>query len=370
MKNKTAQITAFLLVGMLILITFGFVYYVASTMITSKIRTEQTEKIPLEIQPVKTYIETCLDGIAKEGLDLIGKQGGYIYQNQGGMVKCCPIKHEYSDAGGNKKSFSSDVEEFDSYNSSYWIYALGSLGYVKMPDLEPRIILSWQQAGINFFVPASPPSILNQLENFTKLRFSKNCTDLSVFEQFDISKNTEPKVKVNLGRYDVQFDLTWPIEIKYQGKKTKISSFSVKENIRLKLIYSLARNIAFDDARDIDYHLISDGNSNRYFPSIKIQSKKFSYDIIEITDNESILYGKPYILSFIRENRIPYTKLKIVNSMVTIEAKDADEDYLTINDTRFEKIDETFVWKNAPDGKHSFIISDQRSKKLIEAEIE
>jgi len=364
-NKRKAQITMFILVGMIILIAFGFVYYIVTQINMAKTRSGEIGKVPVEIQPVKTYIESCLDKVAKEGLDLIGKQGGYIYESQGGMVGCCNIT--YIDK--NNKEFNSLIKEFEDYNVSYWIYASGSSGYTKFPRLEPMPITIFTQ-GMGFTVPASPPSIKEQLQNFTETKFNSTCTDLSSFEQFDIIKGAEPKARVDLGRYDVKFSLAWPLEIKQQEKKTKIKYFSVKENIRLKIIYSLARWLVFDDTKSIDYHLISDGNNNRYFPNIKIITKKMAgYDVIEINDNESILYGKPYKLAFIRQNRIPEVKLEIIDNTIIIEAKDADEDYLTIDNSNFEKIDNKFVWVGAPSADYSFIISDQKSERLVEVEI-
>jgi len=75
MRNKKGQITIFIIIGIVILSMIGLALYLM------KINTDYNDKdilsTPIEFQPIKNYIQNCLENELKEGLNLIGRQGGY-----------------------------------------------------------------------------------------------------------------------------------------------------------------------------------------------------------------------------------------------------------------------------------------------------
>jgi hypothetical protein len=87
LQNKS-QITIFILLGLVLFIIFGFLFYVASNLSESKLaqQRENTKKEFLTTTPIKYYITSCLDESTEESLKLIGEQGGYIYNFQGSLI--------------------------------------------------------------------------------------------------------------------------------------------------------------------------------------------------------------------------------------------------------------------------------------------
>jgi len=81
-----AQITVFIIIGVLVLIAFGITLYVGVTInkTTTKQSTQQIEQ--LETQKIQDYITTCLNIATIDALELLGQQGGIIYQSQGGIT--------------------------------------------------------------------------------------------------------------------------------------------------------------------------------------------------------------------------------------------------------------------------------------------
>lgn len=67
---------------------FGFLTYVSSSLSESRLaqQREQLKKEFLTTTPIKYYITSCLHDAAENGLRLIGEQGGYIYDFQGGLI--------------------------------------------------------------------------------------------------------------------------------------------------------------------------------------------------------------------------------------------------------------------------------------------
>ena len=84
---KNAQITIFIIIGILVVVAFGITLY-AGTKMSGRIETKQTTQRleQLGLQPLQDYVNTCLSLATKEGLKLIGKQGGTIYASQGGLT--------------------------------------------------------------------------------------------------------------------------------------------------------------------------------------------------------------------------------------------------------------------------------------------
>jgi len=81
---KKAQVTIFIILMLLILIIFGFLFYIISQ--TSKLESKTQQKISTEELIARTNVEqgteACLNEAAKSSLILLGQQGGWIYKNQ------------------------------------------------------------------------------------------------------------------------------------------------------------------------------------------------------------------------------------------------------------------------------------------------
>ena len=76
-KNKKAQITIFLIIGVVILIVAGVFIYLRQPVDEVTLETS-VEKVPLELKPIQNFVESCLNKVSKEALILIGSHGGYI----------------------------------------------------------------------------------------------------------------------------------------------------------------------------------------------------------------------------------------------------------------------------------------------------
>lgn len=74
MKNKKSQIAIFILLGIVLLIAVSFVIYTKNE--TKKIE-EEIIDLPLEMQPIKLFVDSCIKQTSEEGIDFISLQGGY-----------------------------------------------------------------------------------------------------------------------------------------------------------------------------------------------------------------------------------------------------------------------------------------------------
>lgn len=213
--KKRGQITIFIIVGIVIMIIFGLIYYIRNYVIKEKIAfsTKKTTKLTLDITPIRRHTETCLEKVSEEGVWLVGVHGGYID----------PDGNPFYGEGGNVISSST------TYQGDKVPYYLDGNSYTYPP--------------------------LNQIEEklskYIIVEFEK-CLNLTVFENmgFEI---TQPNVnykttgyydsdlvdsKVSINKEDVIVQIRYPLIIRKKGTVTELSDFRVSLPVRLKTIYN------------------------------------------------------------------------------------------------------------------------------------
>lgn len=72
--GKKAQLTLFLVIGLIMLVVAGFFIYLVSQKRLSVI---ETQEVPVEIQPLQLHIEECLTATAEDAIFILGRYGGY-----------------------------------------------------------------------------------------------------------------------------------------------------------------------------------------------------------------------------------------------------------------------------------------------------
>lgn len=225
--SRKSQITVFVLLGLVIIITVALIFYLRSSTITVKPPVDNLE-VTDEIKPIQTYVINCLKENSKEALIKIGQNGGYI--NVTGM-KISPYPYD------------SDALMFEPQIIPYWYHirecqssSIGCVDSLKPPlcDEEDECIMNSK----------GPNSIEEQLSKYVEASIAR-CADLSVFEDlFDIKKGDIDVTTIIREDY-VEFQLSYPLEItsKSSGQKTEIPYFVSSHDIKFKEIYELATDI-------------------------------------------------------------------------------------------------------------------------------
>ncbi|MCX6711670.1 MAG: hypothetical protein NT139_01360, partial [Candidatus Woesearchaeota archaeon] len=79
MINKKAQVTFFIILGIIIIGLIGLIIYIrtGSFKLGSNIEIEKGVSTSLQLNVIKEYVDNCLEETSKDGLFIIGKQGGY-----------------------------------------------------------------------------------------------------------------------------------------------------------------------------------------------------------------------------------------------------------------------------------------------------
>lgn len=316
--KKRCQITLFIILGIVIFIIIALLFYITSY--TAKKETKEkiakSEEVPLALQPLKEYVIACLDKTTKDALFLLGKQGGYIYESQGGTVA------DY--LGAIRPLPSREGSLYVNYNGyivSYGIYPPRfDIGfYAAKPPEYPWIKFPYGTAlltaknyqgyfGLNslprLLKTEGPHSIQLQLETYINNNM-QNCTDFSVFKEFKVTGGAI-KTDVAIAENDVAINLYRPLDVKVLagGETKKISEFGVNQKIRLKTIYNFAREAMINDISVIDFDISTNDEGSLAIDVLPDVNDKGD-DMIVAKDELSLLKGRPYEFQFARHNRYP-----------------------------------------------------------------
>ncbi len=197
--NKKSQVTIFIIIGMIMLVSIGlFIYFKIAT-------TERAEILQPEAIPVKNFVDSCINKIAKEGITTLGLNGGYIY-------------------------FPDDIER-----DPYSYLALSPFG-MKNPY--------WWHDGIS-----NIPTIEfmeNQISRHVTSQLKDCLNNFQSFEgELDISEQGNIITKTQITDDDVFVKVTYPITLssKLNDTRIQLKEFSKRIPTRLKEVYELAKTI-------------------------------------------------------------------------------------------------------------------------------
>jgi hypothetical protein len=317
------QITIFIIIGILVLAAFSIAIYVGTKMkqrIEVKETTQTMEK--LGIQPIQDYITTCLSLATTEALNLIGKQGGVIYQSQGGIT---PVPSEgnyatYTDPeraeqlkvqyiilppeGNVKELFFSEPPAYPFPGFPYppgetTPFFKGYYGQNNLPSLY-KINAETGEYVSN--------SIQENLETFIA-RKTANCVNWKTFSDkgYDITAGNATaslifaqKQEQFIGEQYITIEFDWPVDIATPGgDKTLLTDFAIKAPVRLATIYYTVKQMVDADVTDISY---IPQNTGAFTVSILPYGED---SFVSVKDAQSIVANKPFEFWIPRKNRRP-----------------------------------------------------------------
>ena len=358
-KSQISIIMVFIATALFIIVA---AFYLTGSMSErhGKEAMQQTQELPLEVQSVKSYIQSCLDKTAADALRLIGHQGGYIYQSQGGLTP------DFSNEmlGVEYLTYGEDIK----YNVPYLIKRpLGHIGnppfyFSEIPDypwktfpyhsLPPTNRVFYGYFGLTYLPPIMRPfegSIEEQLETFVANNMAK-CVDWSTFSSEGLvidSGDVLPNVTMLVN--EIKFSIKFPITVtnKRTGATTTISDFTTSVPVKLlgyreTSIYDFIKLIMSYDVSDISYNI-----ENAVSGPIRVIVKRDVYkndDLIIVRDTSSKIRGEAFEFWFARQNRNPalyyieenfqpFHLGDMYNNSIAVNGVDPDEDELTF---RFE----------------------------------
>lgn len=214
---KKSQVSVFIIIGALILITAVLVTYIITSDIDDMFRSETSRAFddvtPAELIPFKRYVEQCVDTVLLRGLRRAGSQGGFIYPQELGKTFNYANPTE---ADGITVFPSGDLFV------PYWVHIAG--------DNECDIIAGGCE---KIFQPPPlegnvPGSIQSQLELYvsrnidTCIRNQEQLEPSGVFYE----RVGSPEVEIIFTNNDVRAILTYPMAVESGDSFLEIEKFT------------------------------------------------------------------------------------------------------------------------------------------------
>lgn len=113
-KSKKSQITVFIIVGIVLVIIAGLVYYFVFMQADKPFDDIANEKIDIGI--IRNHIDDCMNSVSGTGLQLLGIQGGRIYLSDEFLeTYYSNISYSYYDGQNKVVSLSEMQEQLDEY---------------------------------------------------------------------------------------------------------------------------------------------------------------------------------------------------------------------------------------------------------------
>jgi hypothetical protein len=340
MANKKAQLSIFIIVGIVVFLMITLVFVLAFSFYNSTLRkniiTSSTRKSIT--QQIETTIQDCLEISAEKSLFLVGIQGGYVYSSQGGLTDL-PItllgtnitRSVYIGIEKQEVPFwiIRDPYDLPPDYPRYNYYGLPIIVFLKQEDIKnakKKLI-----------------TIQEQLENYAQIKFQEcfNISKLNESIRAKIYEKEKPRIKVTFSRKNTRFELIYPLIIYDRQMGNKVYN----SKVRINSIYNLLRMLIEKDTKNLTFAIEEEGKDINPDKTLGIQNIKGTlYDIIKIIQPNSTKIGnKNYEFIFLRQNRNP-----VLQNIPTIElligevfdfspfAFDPDEDVLnlTIKDKR------------------------------------
>ncbi len=359
---KKSQITMFIIVGVLIVITAGLVYYMAGYI--SKKQAEKQAKLAEKSTDIKNSVETFVNACAEktlvDGVKLLGSQGGIIYKNQVGngniinpslpitstaikglkplQYKPTPLSEQnYILYAIDLPAFPADGMTSFNYKNPEYLYPWKCFPYLSN-DPTPKSLdenancntlsndiktfeLDDGSFGQNILLPllapSNIPSINSTLTLFIENNLSTCLQNFNTFKERGLIVNTQaPKATLTINNDNILLKLKMPTTITKMrtNEQATIETYTINAPIRLGRVYEFTNKLIINDTTNISFSIdkIADystlSNYDAKISVTKTDSKNPSHndhdDIITIKDTGSRI-GDGFSFTFARKNRRP-----------------------------------------------------------------
>jgi hypothetical protein len=271
--SRKAQLTLFIILGLVIVSIFGFVFFATGEV--QRIRAErQAEKIVnelLETTALQFYINLCTEQAVKEGIDILSKQGGRLAPNQPGALLQSPEvsylqqtpKRAYHVSYGIKR----DILPLPQYpcrnfpNSelapAFCAYVAGDVRFesVKFGVVNLPALCKSRAEGCTAVEGSDTRiSVQAQLESFIS-EYVKECVDFSSISElnqtYDVQEGNVSS-EITFSDRDVVAIVNFPIIVTPPAQQPviRLITFHTTLPSRFKTLYSIARELVRRDVEE------------------------------------------------------------------------------------------------------------------------
>ncbi|MCX6711963.1 MAG: hypothetical protein NT139_02935 [Candidatus Woesearchaeota archaeon] len=278
---KRGAVTLFIIIGLLIVASIITIVYFRDD-IANLFRKEQTittVTVPKQIEPIKNYIDSCIDEVSQDAIDRVSSQGGYINLPTDEI----PISLA--------NIFSSELQIFPRGTSKtiYWYYeSANGIQKNQIPNLNDI------EKQINDYVNNNLESCLNHFY---------------LFPEFNIDYN-KINTQTEIGDNQILINVNMPMTISREDFTFNLDDFYVSKDSSLGKLYNIAKKI--QDKENSEYFL------EQKTLDFMVTYKEIPYNGIDFNCAPKVWTKTKVIEDFksILEANIPYYKIEGTNYAV------------------------------------------------------
>lgn len=242
MGDKRGQLTIFIIIGIVIL--FGvFVVLFVNQQAKKLAPAPEVEQVPQDIEPVRQFMQGCLDQSLKDALVAVGLNGGNVQSTR--QYVDLPYAFTFSSTGRRNI-----MPNIDGVKSQLNDFIIGEIEYCS--------------------------------DNFIKF----------IEQGYDI-KAGSATTDISFGNRETTVRLNYPLTITKDGTESKISSFIGRAPVRFGYVYDVAYNISELSASNGGRVDLSHLNSIQFL-NITVASNLEGQNVYIIRDEQSLIENEPY----------------------------------------------------------------------------
>ncbi|MEM4637925.1 MAG: hypothetical protein QXK76_02800 [Candidatus Woesearchaeota archaeon] len=222
---KKGQVTIFVILGIMVLLIVGFFVFMNFQQKKSVVEFERTT-VSEQFKPIQLFVEDCINNVATEAIENLGKHGGYIdpmdYYLSGRVF--------YFDVDNPTESDLMFINKDPEKAIAYWLYSYDITGCDNCLIMSQMPYLDEVERQISIYVSENIDYCLNDMNDFIDQGYNITVPDLM-------------RVNTIIRDDDVIIRAKYPINITYKGSSSSIENYETKIDIPLLKYYELASNI-------------------------------------------------------------------------------------------------------------------------------
>ncbi len=213
--NKKSQVTVFIILGIILLFSTALIFYIKQQVEKYEPAIGLVQEIPLELQPMHSFITGCLNSLAEEALVKAGLQGGYV-----DTTTLIVNEQDMTEGEAITLTPGSDLK------IPYWWYLKSENTCVGNCQFDTkRLALEGIRSQIEDYIRLKIQNCINYLDDFRDQGFGIEDGPISV----DVKFGKETHVVME-----------YPIKVTKEGSVSSISKFYTSLPLNFMEIYNLA----------------------------------------------------------------------------------------------------------------------------------
>ncbi len=270
MRKKRAQVTIFIIIGIILLLSTITVIYLVTR---EKARpVEEAIIVPEDVKPIHEFITNCLYQTSKRGVSLMGQQAGFAYVP-------AIIRNTYE--------ASIHLDKKGAFVVPFWYYE----GEDRTPSL------TFMEKELQRYVYEHLNECLGELESFKG--------------QYEIEEKEDFLPSITITEEEVIAKMKWPLALTSLGRTTNIEDYIARLDVKLKKAHEIASKVMKyeNEATFFENFTINSMSADTEIPTddMRFECRQRRWHLDDVTKRlQRILYYNLPVVRVENTNYVPF----------------------------------------------------------------